>query len=139
MNPVNLTPDMLRTLLQHTTEYPLPTAVASTLLDFVHETLRNAEDLNDAALGLLDAADILHTCHTLTKDYTRNRKPGGAFREATELQYGEGADHDPELNVVYTSALLNATGTTDRHTVLADTAELLARLGHTLYTPEDDR
>lgn len=139
MNPINLTPDMLRTLLQHTNEYPLPGPVARNLLDFTHETLRNAEHLNDAALDLMGAADILYTCRTLTKDYTRNRAPGGPFREATELQYGEGAEEDPELNLVYVSALLNATGATGTTEPLSDAAELLARLGHALYTPEDDR
>lgn len=133
MNPVNLTPDMLRTLLQHTNESPLPTTVASPLLDFVHETLRNADDLNEAALVLTDAGEITYCAHRLTDG---GHTIASAVQEAFDLQYGAGTDPDEQVKEIIRAA---ATATTDRHTVLADTAELLARLGHTLHTPEDDR
>ena len=135
MKTIDLTPDALRRVLTLTNAAALPGTVAGKLFDFVHETVRNAETANDAALNLLDAADILHACHTLakTKGY-----PVGLFREATALQHGEGADTDKQLHLLYLSALLNSTGPAGATDPLTDAGDLLFDLGHALYTPEDE-
>lgn len=136
MKTINMTPDTLHRVLKLVSDAALPGLVARNLLDFVHETIRNAECLNDAALDLMDAADILHACHTLAKKL--NNYPVGLFREATELQHGEGADTDQQLHLLYISALLNSTGATGTTEPLSDAADLLFEIAHALYTPEDE-
>lgn len=68
-------------------------------------------------------------------DLDRPRTPGGALQRATELQHGEGAQTDPQLNVVFVSA---ATHDTDTPQPLTDAGDLLFDLGYDLYTPEDE-
>lgn len=135
MKTLNLTPDTLHRILTLTNAAALPDPAASNLLDFVHETVRNAETTNDAALTLLDASEILRTCNSLLADYKQPHIPGGVFQRATELQYGEGAELDQQINLIFISALLRDP---DTRQPLTDAGDLLRDLGHALYTPEDE-
>lgn len=135
MKTLNLTPDSLHRVLTLTNAAALPDPLAGNLLDFIHETVRNAETTNDAALTLMDASEILRTCDSLLADYEQPRFPGGVFRRATELQYGEGAELDQQINLIFMSALIRDP---DTRQPLTDAGALLFDLGHALYTPEDE-
>lgn len=135
MKTLNLTPGTLHRILTHTNATALPEPVAGNLFDFVHETVRNADAANDAALALIDASEILRTCDSLLADYKQPRIPVGVFRRATELQYGEGAERDQQINLIFMSALIRDP---DTRQPLTDAGDLLFDLGHDLYTPEDE-
>ena len=132
MQSITLSVDEFDKILAATPDYPSPRA-SRAVNDYIHETLRNAEDRSQAGLDFTTAGDILEDARTRVI-----RHPDSSVervtRYATEQNLGEGSPVDEQIRDIIGSVLKHEHPTV----LLSILADYFRYIGHVIFVAEDE-